>query len=456
MNKGEFGGFKQVFMFEFMTGIQKTGFKVFIAIMCALAFLTMPVIILIGKINGNDNADSDGALSVIEEVYVYDETGLSVDYGQLGCKDKYSEVSFITDSNIPYSDAVDDLQKENGHNNLVIRTEYDSKEGFDVTIVHSTKSDISDRDLVKFEKDYEDFYRQEMLRNLDVNEDEYEYLSEDISITVMKTNKDGSFSEDSGSMITYEDYFVMIAGLMMVFMFINMSVSNVATSIATEKSSRVIEFLLTGTRPLSLLSGKIAARLLESVITAFAAYSSYFLSQIVCLFMITDDSVSESASDNIVVMSSIWDSITLSKLVIVVLYFMAGIALYTIIGALTGASVSKLEELQDAYKFYSFIMILCVYGDMFLIIMMLNSGGIEAYQNFCAIFPFTGAFLTPALILTRKVGVGTAIIALIVLMITAAVAFVLAAAVYESMLLFQGKRIKVKDIIALMKKQVVA
>ena len=103
-----------------------------------------------------------------------------------------------------------------------------------------------------------------------------------------------------------------------------MSVGNVATSIATEKSSRVIEYLLTGTRPLSLLSGKIAARLLESVIMAFAAYSSYFLSQFVCIFLIAGEKASESVSDNVVVISSMWESITFSKLVIVVLYFVAG------------------------------------------------------------------------------------------------------------------------------------
>ncbi len=455
MNKSEFRGFKQVFMFEFITGIQKTGFKVFVAILCAMAFFTMPIILIIGKIKGDDNADNEAIRSAIETVYVYDETGLSVNYDLFGDKEKYKDVSFVTDSEISYSDAVDNLKNEKDHNNLVVKSEYDSEDGFDIAIVHSSKSGISDKELEYFEEDYQEFYRQEVLKNLNVSKEEYEYLSEEISITVMKANEDGSFSE-GGSRISYDDYFILIAGLMIVFMFINMSVGNVATSIATEKSSRVIEYLLTGTRPLSLLSGKIAARLLESVIMAFAAYSSYFLSQLVCIFLIAGEKVSESVSDNVVVISSMWESITFSKLVIVVLYFVAGIALYTIIGALTGASVSKLEELQDAYKFYSFIMVICLYADMFLIIMMLNASGLEAFKNFCAIFPLTGAFLTPALILTGKVGMTTGIIALVVLIITAVVAFVLAGAVYESMLLFQGKRIKAKDIIALMKKQVIA
>ena len=456
MNKSEFRGFKQVFLFEFMTGIQKTGFKVFVAILCAMAFLTMPIMLIIGKMNGSDDEKDEEVRSAIESVYVYDETLLSVNYEALCSQNKYKEVSFVTDNAASFEDATKELENESDSKNLVIKTGYDSEKGFDITIVHSSKTGISNKELGKFEKDFQEFYKQQILKNLNVSKEEYEYLSEDINITVMKTNKDGSFSEKGGNTITYEDYFVMIAGLMIVFLFINMSVGNVATSIATEKSSRVIEYLLTGTRPLSLLSGKIAARLLESVITAFATYSCYFLSQIVCFFMVSGIQTTESVSDNVVVISSIWDTISFSQLVVAVLYLLAGIALYTIIGAVTGASVSKLEELQDAYKLYSFMLVICVYADMFLIIMMLNSGSIDAFRNFCTIFPMTGTFLTPALILTGKIGILTGIIALIIIIITAVIAFFLAAAVYESMLLYQGKRIKVKDLIALMKKQVVA
>ena len=93
---------------------------------------------------------------------------------------------------------------------------------------------------------------------------------------------------------------------------------------------------------------------------------------------------------------------------------------------------------------------------MFLVILMLNSGASEAFMNFCAIFPLTGAFLTPALILTGKISILTGTISLVIIVITAAVIFILASAIYESMLLFQGKRLAVKDIVALMKKQVVA
>lgn len=457
MNKSDLRGFRQVFMFEFMTGIKKTGFKIFLAIMCAMAFFTMPIMLIVSNIKSKDNdADKkkEQSDSAIESVYIFDETGLSIDYTLLNELEDYAGVSFVTDNDISYDDAVDKLRNDPTSNNLVIKNEYDSKNGFDVTIVRSPKTDIGLLAIEGFEDDYKAFFREEVLKSTGISEDDYEYLSKDINVTIMKTAKDGSFSEDKGT-ISHSDYFVMFAGLMILFMLINMSVGNVATSIATEKSSRVIEYLLTGTRPLALLSGKIAARLLETTVMIFSSYSSYFLSQLVCTFLMAGASASGSASNNVVVVASMWETITLPKLLVAVLYFLAGLFLFTIIGALAGASVSKLDELQDAYKLYSFIMVISVYADMFLIIMMLNTSNIEALRNFCAIFPLTGAFLTPALILTGKISILTGIIALIVIIIATALTFILAAAVYESMLLFQGKRLQIKDVIALMKKQVV-
>ena len=456
MNKSEFRGFKQVFLFEFMTGINKPGFKIFLAIMCVIAFFSTPVMIIIGNNKGEDEAaDNAPQKSLIESVYIYNETGLSLDYGILNDSEQYADVSFITDSGFTYDDAVENLKNNSDHKNLVLKTEYDDKEGFDVTILHSGKSGIGDGTLKSFEDDYKEFLRGEILKNLGVDNDDYEYMSKEIDLSIMKTAKDGSFVEDT-SKISSSDYSLMLGGLMAVFLFINMSASNVATSVATEKSSRVIEYLLTGTRPIALLSGKIVARLVETLITTFASYSAFVMSQIVCVFLLADGTASTGASSNVIAVASIWESITLSKIVVAVLYFLAGLALYAIIGALTGASVSKLDELPDAYKFYSILMVVCVYTDMALIIIMLNSSGLDAFRNFCVLFPLTGAFLTPALILTGKLSIFMGIIALALIVATVAIAFVLASAVYESMLLFQGKRLQAKDIIALMKKQVVA
>lgn len=450
MNKNEFRGFKQVFLFEFLTGIKKTGFKVFLGIICALAFFISPIMVIVGNMKSGDSETK----SNIYDVYVCNETDVFILYGNFDVP-RYEDILFTADNTVAFEDLVSELEKDPVNHDLAMKISYDEEDGFDINIVRSSKSVISDTDINLFKEDFVEFFRDQLLNNLNVSVDAYNYMSKEFDVTIMKTNGDGSFAEDT-SRFSYEDYALIYGGLFAIFMFINMAVGTVATSVATEKSSRVIEFLLTGTRPIALLSGKIVARLAETLITTLAGYSSYFLSQLVCVFLISGSTVSASTSSNVVMVSSIWETVTVSRLVMGVLYFMAGLALFSIIGALTGASVSKIDELQDAYKLYSFIMIVCVYADMFLTILMLNSSGHEALQNFLALFPLTGAFLTPALIVTGKISIATGFIALIIEIISAFATFVLASAVYESMLLFQGKRLSVKDMIKLMKKQVVA
>lgn len=457
MNKSDFRGFKQVFLFEFVTGVKKPAFIVLLAIICAMSLLIMPIMTIVQNLKDDDT--DDNKKSVIESIYVYDETGLSLNYGAFTASEKYADVSMITDNKLTYQEAVEALKSNSDRNDIVVKTEYDSEDGFDVMIRHSEKSGVKGSDLDKFEEDFSEFLRDEILKGLGVSDENYEYMSKEINIAVMKPSKDGSFTEDSGQ-LSLDDYFIMLGGLMAVFMLVNMAAGNVSTSIATEKSSRVIEFLLTGTRPLALLSGKIAARLLETLITTLAAYSSFFLSQIICLLITPSDTAASTGAsenlDNLIMVSSFWETITFSKLLLTVLYFLAGLVLFTVIAAVAGASVSKLEELQDALKFYSFLLIVCLYADFFLIMAMLSTGGLESGMKFLAVFPLTGAFLTPTLILTGKISIALAVIALIIIIITAVATFIFAAAVYESMLLYQGKRLGMKDVITLMKKQVVA
>ena len=272
MNINEFRGFKQVFLFEFMTGVKKPAFVWFLIIICCIAFFSTPVMLIIGNLSG-DNSDSSVApqKSAIETVYVYNETGLAIDHNNLNSSEKYSEVSFVTDNAKSYDDAVEAL-KGGGQKDLVLKAEYDEKKGFEITIVSSGKSGIKSEALKSFEEDYTEFFREETLKNLNVSSDDYDYMSKDINIAVMEAAKDGSFKADEGS-ISASDYSLLLGGLMILFFFINMSAGNVSTSIATEKSSRVIEYLLTGTRPLALLSGKIVARLAETLITTFSTYS---------------------------------------------------------------------------------------------------------------------------------------------------------------------------------------
>ena len=90
MKKNDFRGFKQVFLFEFMTGIKKPVFIVMLSIICAMGLFITPIMTIVN--NMKDDSSKDETKSVIESVYVYDETGLSLDYSAFTASEKYSDV----------------------------------------------------------------------------------------------------------------------------------------------------------------------------------------------------------------------------------------------------------------------------------------------------------------------------------------------------------------------------
>ena len=133
MNKNDLRGFKQVFMFEFMTGVKKTGFKVFLAIICTLSFCYMPLMLIISNIkNSDDSGKNTQTISSIESVYIYDNSGLEIDFDSFIDNEVYKNVSFITDSEKSYDEAIDSFDKDTDIYSLIIKTEYDKQKGFDV------------------------------------------------------------------------------------------------------------------------------------------------------------------------------------------------------------------------------------------------------------------------------------------------------------------------------------
>ena len=167
MNKNDLRGFKQVFMFEFMTGIKKTGFKVFLAIICTLSFCYMPLMLIISNIkNSDDSGKNTQTISSIESVYIYDNSGLEIDFDSFIDNEVYKNVSFITDSEKSYDEAIDSFDKDTDIYSLIIKTEYDKQKGFDVYITRSPGSKIKDSELSDFEDAYVSFYREGVLKNL--------------------------------------------------------------------------------------------------------------------------------------------------------------------------------------------------------------------------------------------------------------------------------------------------
>ncbi len=148
---------------------------------------------------------------------------------------------------------------------------------------------------------------------------------------------------------------------------------------------------------------------------------------------------------------SLLSGVNVPNVIIAILLILAGILFYSIIAGVAGASVSKLEEMAEGLKLYQFVMITGSYMGIFLCIIQLSGGGNEMLTNIFCIFPISSPFIAPVSILLGKISMGCAVLGLVALLICVAGLFLFASRVYESLIFYNGKVLKTKDILQIAK-----
>jgi len=232
-----------------------------------------------------------------------------------------------------------------------------------------------------------------------------------------------------------------------------------AQAIATEKASRVMELLLTSVKPLAVIIGKVLATTLVALTTIvaiggistgmfFAVASFGTLGEVVGMVN-TDDPVIQSLNSEL---SGVFSGFTPINILLVLVVFILGFLFYALISGLIGASVSKIEDLQTALQPLIYISLLGFYLAYMTPILGLDPDGEGNFLvSFSRYFPISSPFALPGAILTGEVsGAGVAIsIAVLALCLGLFAMFV--AKVYEHIILHNGDRVKIKDMIKMVK-----
>ena len=271
------------------------------------------------------------------------------------------------------------------------------------------------------------------LINAGVSQEDLEKLSTPINTQVVTAGDQDDTFED----IIIKSVFPMVA-CMLLFYIIYFYGYWVASSIVAEKTSRVMELLLTSTKPMELVVGKCVGMGFLAI-TQFAsilltAYISFVGSgAIVKKFIDT--------SANIFDISAILGRIPVLQLISIILFFILGYVLYAVLNALVGATISKLEDLNTALMPISFISIMGFYL-AFAAIMAPEStiGTIATYV------PFSAPFYIPSMILSGTVGMVEMGVSLLILISTIVVLTLFTARIYSVVILHTGNRLKIKDL----------
>ncbi len=450
MKKSDFTGWREVFRFSFEQGLKQKSYKVFLILICIVGIALMPAITFFTSLS----SDEGPGVSEVSKVIVYDESELNIDYTKAFADERYRSVVVEKGAADGFDTHVNKLIENELSDEILAHITFNEMGLFDVTFVKAKDAPFDSDDYSALTADFTDFFSTAKMFAVDVTEEQMAFINQPVNSTVKNVSTTGELldEEPENEGISMDVYTIFLVGLTVVTMLINICGSYIATSIVTEKSTRVVEYLMINVRPMALIVGKILANLLLVVIQ-FAAIlvsivASYGLN--IAIFGMTDSmqSTLEQVGGALAVISNA-SPITI---LVTILIILAGILFYSIVAGIAGASVSKLEEMAEGLKTYQMLVLLGSYLGIFLCIMQLTgSSSADMLTIAVCIFPLSAPFVAPANLLAGMIPMGYALIGLALVLLLAAGMFIFASRVYESLLFYNGKVLKFKDIMAIAK-----
>ena len=166
--------------------------------------------------------------------------------------------------------------------------------------------------------------------------------------------------------------YIMIFALYMVILLYGQMV---ATNVATEKSSRAMELLVTSARPTSMMFGKVIA----SCTAGFAQLLIVFGTAIFCF------NINKSEWGDMPMIASIFD-MPIWLLGYMLVFFVLGFLIYAFLFGAIGSTASKLEDINTSSLPLTFMFVIA-----FIVVMFsMSSGAVDnSAMLICSYVPFT-------------------------------------------------------------------
>ena len=228
--------------------------------------------------------------------------------------------------------------------------------------------------------------------------------------------------------------FVVMLISLGLFMAIHFFAYQVSSSITTEKTSKIMETLITSTKPKTIILGKTIGAgivgLLQVLIIGVTAVISakIFLPQ--------------GALEGILDMSNITPKLA----VVTVIYFILGYFLFAFLYALTGSTVSKPEDINSANSPIAFVEIAGFYLAYFS--MMNPSSNINVLAS---ILPISSPFSMPFRVMMGTATNTELLASLLILIATIALIAKISIKIYSSAILNYGTKLSMKDMMKIYK-----
>lgn len=224
--------------------------------------------------------------------------------------------------------------------------------------------------------------------------------------------------------------YIMIFALYMVIILYGQMI---ATNVASEKSSRAMELLITSVKPTAMMFGKV----FSSMIAGFTQLLCVFGSAVIC-YKINAEYWSDKP-----MIGSIFN-IPGYLLGYMLLFFVLGFAIYAFMYGAVGSTVSKLEDVNTAVMPVTLLFIVA----FFVVFYSMMNGDMDSpVITVCSFIPFTSPMAMFTRIALSEVPAWQIALSVIILAASSVAIGVISAKIYRLGVLLYGNRPKLGSII---------
>ncbi len=440
MKKSNLAGWKDVFSFTLVQTLKSKAFLISYIILITLSLLSMP---LINKIFNSGNEDVN-APSPIKKVYVYNSTSLQdIDFSKLLTEKKMNHILFETAPE-EYDALSKEVEKETSS---VILTITEDANMFSLHFLKASKGPVKDTHIQALGDALAKQFQLLRINALGITEEQNAMLNAKIETSISAADVNGEVILKEDTSISMAEYW-FIYGILFFVLMANMSSSTqIASSIVTEKSTRVVEYLLITVKPLALMVGKIIAMLFATLFQMISMVIALFVSNRI-ISAITPGNSSNMLEQ--LLPKDIFQNINILNILLCFILVMLGMIFYATLAGLAGATVSRIEELNEGLTLFTITNLVGVYIGLGASGTLVGAG-INPFVVFAFLFPLSSPFILPGAILIGKATLPLIGIAIVLELVFILLLFRFVAKVYETLILHNGNTIKIKELIRLSK-----
>lgn len=234
-------------------------------------------------------------------------------------------------------------------------------------------------------------------------------------------------------------YLVGLAYGVLVYMLVNISTSFIVRSVMEEKSNRLVEVLVLSVRPLALICGKILAAMILVVLGTLCAGLGMGLSRFVLGLLGRESSMLTG-------LGQLLAGLDLGSLCIVMLSVLLGYLSFAILAGIAGASCATGTQTDNAAG--SVVMAATVCYAMGIGTAMVKGG---AFVDTLCVLPFFSVFTAPARYLSGDIRFWVLALGWVLQGAVTVLLFRASAGIYGALLIHSGERVRLRQILRLMK-----